>query len=281
MKRILSLTLLLMLVLAGCRYTSQLHIVHPDVVYLSDSLVKDPGVFETTPPETTVPGLDIESGTYQLTHTDELTGNYLDYYLYIPENAVENMPLFIFLHGDGEVGKLSELENYGMIKQARQYFGEEFPFIAIQPCTRVPSWYDQGVPETLKSLIDTVVSNYAIDPDRIILTGHSRGAIGTWYMVNTYVDYFAAAVPVSCGSHMEIDPENFKHVPIFAICGDGDPHEQAYSYAMRQHVKSINDAGGCAELIILEGVAHIESVEDAYSEATFIWMLQQRKEPSQ
>ncbi len=38
--------------------------------------------------------------------------------------------------------------------------------------------------------------HYAIDSDRIYLTGHSMGAIGTWHLAPKYPDVWAALAPL-------------------------------------------------------------------------------------
>lgn len=143
-------------------------------------------------PLTTQPDLSISvsAGSHCRRYTDETTKRFLDDYLFVPKNAVKDMPLVIFLHGDGEVNNLDILENFGLIASAREIYGDEFPFIAISPCTREYSWINNKIPVTLKGLIDTIVTECEIDPNHIIITGHSRGAIGAWHMVNLYGDFF-------------------------------------------------------------------------------------------
>ncbi len=235
----------------------------------------EPVVTEPPKTESTIPALEIEPGDYLLTFTDENTGDYLDYYLFIPENAVEGMPLIVFLHGDGEVGKIDSLRDYGMIGQAKDVYGEEFPFIAISPCTRVTSWISGTIPQTLKALIDATVSTYSIDKEHIILTGHSRGSIGTWYMLSEYGDFFSAAVPVSCGSDSVLNIENCAEVPIWAFVGNGDVYENKYEWAMRSIIQRILDCGGQAEITILNGATHGDTSTEPYTLETFQWMLEQ------
>ena len=52
----------------------------------------------------TVPDFSLSTppGNHCRRYTDETTMDYLDYYLFVPEDAVKDMPLVIFLHGDGE-----------------------------------------------------------------------------------------------------------------------------------------------------------------------------------
>lgn len=219
--------------------------------------------------------IEISAGTHQDIFTDEQTGDYLDYYLYVPENAVKEMPLIVFLHGDGLVGNMEALESYGMIEKAREIYGEEFPFIALSPCTRVKSWINGNIPTTLKGLIDAIVAQCEIDPAHIIITGHSRGSIGTWYMISTYGDYFSAAVPVSCGNEKALNMENCIKVPIWGFAGNSGQDEAMYRDAMASAIRRITDAGGQGELTLLEGMNHGQTASEAYTAETFAWMLEQ------
>ena len=227
-------------------------------------------------PEKPVLSLHAEPGSYRLKYVDINTSEYLEYYLYIPENAVIGMPMIIFLHGDGEVGQLESLENYGMISQAREIYGDEFPFIAVSPCTQIPTWTDNHIPETLMGLIENVAATYSVDQQQIIITGHSRGAMGVWYLISTYGDYFSAAVPVSCGTDKYLDYSNLCSVPILAFAGTSGEAENIYQQAMRTIVDNIIQAGGNAQLILLEGSEHKDTSKDAYTEETFRWMLEKR-----
>ena len=71
--------------------------------------------------------------------------------------------------------------------------------------------------------------------------GFSRGAIGTWRLVNRYPNLFAAAVPVSCcGS---ISGSNFKSTKVYALAGS---KESNYISCMKSNVDKIKKAGGTA-----------------------------------
>ena len=217
----------------------------------------------------------MEPGSYLETYQDEETQDYLDYYLFIPEGASDKMPLVIFLHGDGEVGNPSLLEDFGLIKAAREIYGEKFPFIAISPCTRVESWISGSIPQTLIGLINDISARLSINRDRIIITGHSRGAIGVWHMISTYGDFFSAAVPVSCGAETALDMENCVQVPVLAHAGNIGKNENIYREQMFNIVHKIKKNGGNAELIVLESKNHTQTSTCAFTEDVFLWMLEQ------
>lgn len=233
---------------------------------------------ETTTPPTTEPlydELEISSGSYLMNHTSESFNEQMNYWLFVPKNAHSEMPLVVFLHGLGEVGKTAELENFGMIEKAREFYGDEYPFIAVNPCLPVRSWILGNYPALLKDLIDTVVSEYRINPDKIILTGHSLGSIGTWYMISKYGDYFSAAVPVSCGCDAVLDYENMAKVPVWPFVGDSDEYEVRYRAGMERIITELNKYGCNIELTVLKGQHHGQTKTDAYTIEVFEWMLSQ------
>ncbi len=246
-----------------------------------ETTMPEPSTAETSSPmtepltEATLPALQIEPGDYIMTFTDENTEDYLDYYLFIPENATENMSLLIFLHGDGEVGQIDKLKDFGPVGQAKEIYGSEYPFIIISPCTRHKTWIDGTIPATLKGLIDHVAETYNVDRDRIVISGHSRGAIGTWNMVSLYGDFFSAAVPISCGTGKALDMDNMVKVPVWGFAGTGEAAEQEYMGRMKNLIQRITEAGGPAQLTVLEGATHGETSSLPFTKETFEWMLSQ------
>ena len=188
----------------------------------------DPIATEPTITEPTIPALAIDPGAHQLCFEDSEHNTTMDYYLHVPQNAVEGMPLIIFLHGDGEVGKIEALEINSFIQEVHNVYDQRFPFLVLSPCTRFKTWIDWQIPDTLMALIEDIIRSYNIDINNVIITGHSRGAVGVWYMINTYGEFFSCAVPVSCYSWTELRPEIITKVPIKSFCGTFEPFEYEY-----------------------------------------------------
>lgn len=128
---------------------------------------------------------------------------------------------------------------------------------------------------TVKSLIDYVAEQYKCDLSRIIITGHSRGAIATWQMVDEFGDFFSCAVPVSCGTYKLHNPENFIGVPVRAFVGTGETDHNCYRNDMKYFVNIINDAGGAATLEEVEGHDHDTMCTAPYTKELFEWMINQ------
>lgn len=225
-----------------------------------------------TPTPEPIPYLDTETGDVRGWFTSGVTGGYMDYYMYVPEKAVENMPLIVFLHGDGYVGLPDDLQYCGIVERAKEIYGSEMPFILLAPSTSVPSWTDYNIPGTLKDLIDHIVEEYSCDSEHIIITGHSRGAIGVWTMVSCNPGYFSAAVPVSCPS-VGFVAENFLETPTWAFVGDGYNDNGVYGRDMQNHVDCLKLKGAEAQLTVLPDCTHGQTSTEAYTEELFAWMI--------
>lgn len=216
--------------------------------------------------------LNIQSGTFQKKFTG--SKDWLNYWEFIPNNPTTNMPIVIFLHGDGEVNNINAIKNIGFIRGTKSVYGDDFPYIVLQPNTRVTDWTRDSIKTTVKELIDKTCEDYLCDTEHIIITGMSRGAVGTWHMVNTYKDYFSAAVPVSCIGN--INANNFVKVPVRAFVGsDGGDYDMYYS-GMKSNVDKINAAGGDAALEVVQGGTHGSTYHIVYARKSLIeWMLEQ------
>lgn len=219
--------------------------------------------------------LSVESGLHQLRFIDDKTQEYMDYCLNVPDFPERNMPLVVFLHGAVEVGHVELLQDYGIVSKTKEIYGNDYPFLLLLPCTHLPGWTEESVSHTLAALIDSVCEEYEVDRQHIIITGHSWGAIGVWKMVSLYGDRFSAAVPVSCGIDEEIDYRQCAKVSIRAFCGTIGEDEKNFGPAMEKIVQKINDAGGNASFVAIDGADHEAMVTAAYTKELFDWMLSQ------
>ena len=216
-----------------------------------------------------------QSGDFCSQYTSNTNDYTMDYWIFVPENAVPGMPLIVFLHGIGEVGKIEEIPEYGPIAAAKSLYGDEYPFVALYPNTKTDSWCLDPIHGTVMEIIQSVVDTYSIDTEHIIISGHSLGAIGTWYMLSEYGDYFSAAVPVSCGCLEQLDLTKCAQVPIWGFVGDSDQFEPVYEAQMRWLMRCIASENGNAKLTILTGDTHIDTKMSPFTPETFLWMLSQ------
>jgi len=144
---------------------------------------------------------------------------------YSPQGS-KRWPLMLFLHGAGERGtNVQRVAIHGPPKLLKQ--GKEFPFIIIAPqCPEGDRWHD----DALLELLNRVISEYAVDTNRVYLTGLSMGGYGTWKLGIAHPERFAAIVPI-CGGGETIGVllagrergAALKSLPVWAFHGAKDP----------------------------------------------------------
>ena len=282
MKKLLAPLLAVCLLLAGC---TKIELPPFPVITPVPEATEAPSPTPAPTPEPTptptpeptpepIPYLDVETGDIRDWFQSEASGGYMDYYMYVPEKAVESMPLIVFLHGDGYVGLPDDLQFSGIVKNAKSIYGDEMPFILLLPSTSVPSWNAWNIPATLIDLIDRIAEEYSVDTDRIALTGHSRGAIGVWSVVSRYPGYFSAAVPVSCSCE-DFIAESFTETPVWAFVGDNYSDYGIYGEYLENMVCGLQQKGAEAQLTVIPDCTHGEAGTKAYTEEVFDWMIAQ------
>ncbi len=130
---------------------------------------------------------------------EEKTLNYIDYRLYSP-NTRDKVPLVVWLHGGGETGTDNRIQLAAnrvpawIEPEAQDIFGGAAYVLA--PQTSI-GW-GQNYAAMVIALIEDIVANNNIDPERIYIGGCSMGGMGTWTMIQEAPELFAAAFPI-CG----------------------------------------------------------------------------------
>ncbi len=205
-------------------------------------------------------------------------GNYngVDYYQILPDNPTTNLPMIVFLHGDGELGNVEKITNcqiFNYVKSKAAYEAGDFIFLApLRPTSEYAT--STNITKT-KSVIDYIADKYQVDMDRIAITGMSGGAILTWGMVSAYPDYFSCTMPMSCGP-AGANAENFKTTPVYSISGTVAV-ESSYKSQMESFVNKINSLGGNARHVTYQGDSH-GTIQNRYRDVElFKWMLSNTK----
>jgi predicted peptidase len=207
-------------------------------------------------------------------------GAEVPYLLYLPKDyqadGEKSFGLMLFLHGRGESnGPLSLVAKWGPPRFAAR--GDELPWIIVSPqCPRSDNWSSDTQQARLTELLDAVVADYKVNPQRIFLTGLSMGGYGSWTMATRHPERFAAVAPV-CGGGKPEDAEKLKDIPIWVFHGDQDravPFQKSV-----EMVDAIKAAGGEKVLFTtLENIGH-NCWSSAYATPElYQWMERQAKE---
>ena len=211
------------------------------------------------------------SATFEKRNYTHSNGKSYDYWINVPEGATNNMPILIFLHGDGEMNNANKVKNLGQVQHIKSGKG----YIGIAPVgkNRDVDWASSASQAAIKGLIEKVAADFKSDKSKIYIWGFSRGAIGTWQLVNNNPGYFRAAVPVSCCAKISITPANFKNTRVYALAGSA---ESDYISCMRSNVNKITAAGGVATFETVSGANHSTITgKFPYSKVIDNWLLKQ------
>jgi len=154
----------------------------------------------------------------------------LKYILFLPKDYTaksdKRWPLMLFLHGAGERGSdIWKVTTHGPPKIVGQR--PDFPFIVVSPqCPEGEVWSN----DILLALLDQIIQAYAVDTNRVYLTGLSMGGYGTWSLGTAHPERFAAIVPICGGGEIigvllasKEKAQALKNLGVWAFHGGKDP----------------------------------------------------------
>ena len=179
---------------------------------------------------------------YQAATYESSSGLKLPYRILWPEayhqQEMQAYPLVIFLHGAGERGNdnLRQLVHGSDLFVAKQ---KDFPAIVVFPqCGEEDYWAQMVKTDTSREfnfneapnpglgavmeLLDSLLIQERVAPDRVYLIGLSMGGMGTFELLARRPDPFAAAVPICGGTNPALLPIYARQVPLWIFHGADD-----------------------------------------------------------
>jgi len=200
----------------------------------------------------------------------------LGYLLYLPKgyepNTKEKYPLILFLHGMGERGDdLNLIKKHGIPKIVEQK--DDFPFIALSPQCPGNSFWTVEL-EALNALLDDVVTKYAVDVDRIYLTGLSMGGYGAWALAMEYPKRFAAIVPI-CGGGDTKNVSAIKDIPVWVFHGAKDSVVKLEE--SEKMVNALKECGGNIQFTVYPEADHDSWTVTYDNPELYKWLLKQSR----
>jgi len=204
-------------------------------------------------------------------------GSESPFVLFVPAayDGKTETPVILFLHGAGETkgGAKKPVEvGLGPVLKKQE---KEFPAIVIIPQAETRGWgADTANAKRALAMLDTVTKEYKTDSKRIYLTGLSMGAYGTWSIIPTMPEKFAAIVPI-CGGGDPTTAAKFKDVPCWCFHGDKDAAVPVQK--SRDMIEALKKAGGAPKYTEYPGVTH-NSWDAAYADKEmWKWLFAQSK----
>ncbi len=175
-------------------------------------------------------------------------------------------PLLIFLHGSGERGAdIEKVKVHGPPKLVLSR--PDFPFVTVSPLLEADGDWDVA---KLDAMLTQVRRKVNIDPNRIYLTGLSRGGHATWRWAATHPVWFAAIVPISGRG----DPAvacSLQTTPAWAFHGAMDTVIPVAGSS--DMAEAVNACGGNARLTVYPDAGH-DAWTRAYADAAlYEWLL--------
>ena len=168
---------------------------------------------------------------------------------YSPDTA---RPLVLALHPGGSPGAYYGTRFLqGVVGPALQDWGA----IIVAPDAPDRRWDNATSERGVMALLDEVMARYAIDTERILITGFSMGGRGTWYLATRHPDFFKAAIPMAARSDTD-DAAAVGDMPVFIIHARNDevvPFEPA-----EQVARDMAARGQTVSFRALEGVGHFQ-----------------------
>jgi len=205
----------------------------------------------------------------------------LGYLLHLPasygQNPDQRWPVILFLHGYGESGnELNAVLKNGLPPITAQQ--PDFPFIVIAPQCPWHTWWPE-LADSLDALLDQVTADYAVDSNRVYLTGLSMGGFGTWYLGSTRPQRFAAIAPICGGGYwFHGFPQRvcaLKDTPVWVFHGAKDPVVPLAS--SEQLVETLRECGGNVRFTIYPEATHDSWTVTYENPELYSWFLQQER----
>ena len=138
-------------------------------------------------------------------------------------NAGDAKALVIYLHGGSSCGtdNTSQMNEPG-IDSIANYLSSHHKaavFVVPQCPDRNKGW--GGMVKDVKALLDFTAQTEGVDPNQIYIFGGSMGGTGTWKMLSSYPNYFAAAMP--CAANPKgMNAETVATTPVYNVMGLAD-----------------------------------------------------------
>ncbi|MCB1739933.1 MAG: prolyl oligopeptidase family serine peptidase [Gammaproteobacteria bacterium] len=169
---------------------------------------------------------------------------------FIPERVY---PLVLSLHFGGPV---SPFYGRALLEGVVEPALRQLDAIMIAPDCPESRWADPACEHRVLRLLDEIAERYQIDAARIVITGYSKGGIGTWDLALRHPDRFSAAI-VMAGRPAAGAIGGAWQVPLYVIHAEED--ELMPLTDTRQVVQTLRDRGVPVEFEVLQGVGHYQT----------------------
>jgi predicted peptidase len=207
--------------------------------------------------------------------------------------AGKKYPLVLVLHGAGERGNdnKKQLVWFWDAKKPRVLGRPEVAaakaFVVVPQCPDGKQWVDvpwakgsyksPEISEPIKltlGLVDSLIKDLPIDPDRVYVMGMSMGGFGAFDAAQRRPELFAAIVPI-CGAGDPARAKDIAHIPVWAFHGDKD--DAVPVAGSRDMIAALKKAGADPKYTEYPDTGH-NSWSPAFDEKEFWnWIFAQKR----
>jgi predicted peptidase len=175
------------------------------------------------------------------------------YTLALPERSsgAAAAPLVVSLHYGGPV---SAHYGRGLLESVVGPALRPLGALMVAPDCPQRAWID-CLPIVLR-VIEQVSTDHNIDRKRIVLTGFSKGGIGTWELASLHPELFSVAIVMAARPSAQVIERPWK-MPLRAIQATAD--EVFAPQPTIDFIAQLNARGVDAEIELLDGVTHYET----------------------
>ena len=163
------------------------------------------------------------------------------------------VPLVISLHYGGPV---SPWYGRGLLEGVVEPALRPLGAVIAAPDCPAPTWADSPCEQTVLDLISHLQDTLPVDPQRVVLTGYSKGGIGTWALAAQYPARFSAAIVMAGRPPRAWSPERWR-LPMHIVHARED--EVLHLAPVQAAFKTLQDAGAPVTLKVVEGISHYET----------------------
>jgi len=197
----------------------------------------------------------------------ELTPLYYRYFLTLPDNYSQSneYPLILAMHGyHGNATDRASFNAYGLGQYADSTEG--FQFIVAAPQTE--EQYDISV---VWQLVRDLIRDYAVDANRIYVTGFSMGGGYAYDLAVAHADSVAAVVPIAAYSDTRY-AEYLKDMGVWIFHDENDP-VVPYTYAFDMY-NALRAVGCDVKLTSYDTGIHTGWYEAYTNPDLYDWLLE-------
>lgn len=191
----------------------------------------------------------------------------------------EKATLLVYLHGGTSKGNNNEsqLQESGIsdICNFLQQQGQKAIFIVPQ-CPTDKSWLGPML-SAVHALLDQYITQGVADASKVYCFGGSMGGTGTWNMIATYPEMFAAAMPVA-GNPTGLNAENVAKVPLFTVMGTADRIMSIP--AVEAFLKLMDTYNPDYRFETEQGWSHEDTCKKSYTAERLNWVINHTKDSS-